>query len=160
MYSVHIKASTHEGWAELRGMLHFDGNALRLQHQSKDAVLGLVMTKAKEQEIGLNLLQRVEYRPGFLGLFPKIELHFSDFVAASRLPGTDSAVMRLGVPWRERERAREMAEHVETARALLRTMQLEKDIAGLSLVDPLAVLRDSAPARKLSTWLKQVRSFE
>ena len=160
MHTVHIKASTHEGWAQLHGMLHFDGDKLRLQHQSKDAFFGLAWSAAKEQEISLGLLQQVAYRPGFLGLFPKIELHFSDFLAASKLPGTDEAVMRLGVPWRERERARELAEHAETARALFRTLQLEKDIANLSRADPLSALRDSAPARTLSTWLKQMRSSE
>ena len=160
MFSIHVKASTHEGWGELRGMLHFDGSTLRLQHQSKDALLGLVTSRAKEQKIGLGLLQEVAYHSGFLGLFPRIELHFSDFVAASKLPGTDSAVMRLGVPWRERGRARELAEHVETARALARTMQLEKDIATLSSADPLSALRDLAPARTLSSWLKRTRSSE
>ncbi len=160
MFSVHIKASTHEGWGELRGMLHYGDGKLRLQHQSKDAVLGLLTSRAKEQEIGLELLHRVEYRPGFLGLFPRIELHFSDFVAASKLPATDSAVLRLGVPWRERERARELTEQVETARALLRTMALEKDIAHLSSADPLSMLRNPAPTRKIPAWLKQKQSSE
>lgn len=154
MFSVRVKASTHEGWGELRGMLHFGDGKLRLQHQSNDAVLGLLKSRAREQDIGLDLLHRVDYRPGFLGLFPRIELHFSDFVAASKLPATESAVLRLGVPWSERARARELAEHVELARTLHRTAKLESEIARLSDADPLSALRHSAPARKLRAWLK------
>lgn len=160
MFSVHVKASTHEGWGELRGMLHFSEGKLRLQHQSKDAVLGLLTSRAREQEVSLELLHRVEYHGGFLGLFPKIQLHFSDFIAASTLPGTDAGVMTLGIPWRERVRAKDLAGHAETARALLRAMQLEKDIAHLSSADPLTALRDAVPARKPSAWLRQVRSSE
>lgn len=154
MFSVRVKASTHEGFGELKGMLHFGDDKFRLQHQSNDAVLGLLKTRAKEQEISLDLLHRVAYRPGFLGLFPRIELHFSDFVASSKLPATDTGILRLDIPWSERERARELVEHAELARALHRTVALERDIARLSSSDPLSSLKRSAPVRKLQNWLK------
>jgi hypothetical protein len=144
MYSISIKASTHQGWGELRGMLHFGDGVLRMQHKASDAVLGLLTSRAKEQEINLDLLSRVDYLSGFLGLFPRIELQFSDFVVASTLPGVNGTTMTLSVCWRERLEAREMVESLEAARALRRTMALEGDINRLSRVDPLAGLRDAA----------------
>ncbi|MCX7555237.1 hypothetical protein OS187_00040 [Xanthomonadaceae bacterium JHOS43] len=146
MFSVRVKASTHEGWGELRGMLHFADARLRLQHQSNDAVLGLLKSRVMEQEIALEQLHRIVFRRGFLGLFPRIELHFADFVAASKLPATESAVLRLAIPWNERVRARELAEQVELTRALHRTEALESDIARLSAADPLSGLREAADA--------------
>lgn len=161
MYSVRVKASTHEGFGELQGMLHFRDGTFRLQYQSNDALLGLWKSSAKEREIPLELLQRVTYRAGLFHLFPRIELHFSDFVAASKLPATEAGVLRLNLPLNERERARELVETVETARALLRTVQLEKDIAKLSSTDPLSSVKGlSSLTGNASTWVRQKLSSE
>lgn len=161
MYCVRVKASTHEGFGELQGMLHFRDGKIRLQYQSGDALLGLWKSSAKEREIPLELLQRVTYRAGFLRLFPRIELYFSDFVAASKLPAAEAGVLRLKLPLGERERAMALVENAETARALLRTLQLEKDIEKLSSADPLSSANGTPLLTGIvSTWVKQKLSSQ
>ena len=143
MYSVSFSCSSHGGWGEMQGIVHLEEGRLRFQYQAGDAVLGLLRSSPKELVVELDALASAEFSAGWFWLWPVIELGFSDFVQASWLQSGTSGRVELSVAWRDRRRARLLAEALEQELAFGRQLRLERDIARLSQVDPRSAAQDA-----------------
>jgi len=147
MYSIPVHCDAHGGWGTLQGVVHLEENGVRLQYQIGDAVVGLLRSQSKELVAGFAALAGVRYRAGFLWLYPKIDLEFSDFQLASRVPAGFSGTLTLRVPLGSRAQARKFVDELARELSILRQRRLEQDIVRMSQSDPLPRMDAPGAAR-------------
>ena len=112
-----VRCEDFQGWADVEGMLQFDGTSLRLDFQTADALLGLLRSGPKELEIPLHSLDGVRCGAGWFWLMPYLEIELNDFKLLTRAPGAKDGRWKLRVHWRDRHSLRRFAAALSFARS-------------------------------------------
>lgn len=112
-----VSAEAYQGLADVRGMLVFDGNSLRLDFQTEDALFGVLRSGPKQLSVPLASIEAVRSSLGWFWLQPYIEIELNDFTLLSQVPGAHDGRWRLRVPWRDRHALRRFAAALTFARS-------------------------------------------
>lgn len=112
-----VSAEAFQGLADVRGMLVFDGNSLRLDFQTEDALFGMLRSGPKQLSVPLASIEAVRSRLGWFWLMPYIEIELNDFTLLSQVPGAHDGRWRLRVPWRDRHALKRFASALAFARS-------------------------------------------
>jgi hypothetical protein len=112
-----VRAEAFQGFADVQGMLVFDGGSLRIDFQTADALLGVLRSGPKQLEVPLGSIEAVRSGAGWFWLMPWIEIEINDFKLMTQLPGAADGSWRLGVRWRDRQALRRFASALAFARS-------------------------------------------
>jgi hypothetical protein len=112
-----VRAEAFQGFADVQGMLVFDGGSLRIDFQTADALLGVLRSGPKQLDIPLSSIDAVRTGAGWFWLMPWIEIEINDFKLMTQLPGAADGSWRLGVRWRDRQALRRFASALAFARS-------------------------------------------
>jgi hypothetical protein len=112
-----VHAEAFQGFADVQGMLAFDGNSLRIDFQTADALLGVLRSGPKQLEVPLASIDAVRAGAGWFWLMPYIELEINDFRLMTQLPGAQDGSWRLRVRWSDRQALRRFAAALAFARS-------------------------------------------
>ncbi len=92
--SVPFKVDQYEGFATSRGIVFFFEDAIVVQYETKDAVIGMVKSGLKEIEIPLDVVEEVTFEAGLFRR--KLTIVVSDMVYCVDIPG--SSGNRVSLP--------------------------------------------------------------
>lgn len=95
------------GFAEARGIVSLEGDAIRLQWAVQDSVFGVFKSANNEVRIPLDRLQSVRYVPGWWR--GRLVLRADDLATLDGIPGADRGEVVLMVDRAERAAAAELA---------------------------------------------------
>ncbi len=112
-----VRAEAFQGFADVQGMLVFDGNSLRIDFQTADALFGVLRSGPKQLEVPLASIDAVRTGAGWFWLMPYIELEINDFRLMTQLPGAQDGGWRLRVRWSDRQALRRFAAALAFARS-------------------------------------------
>ena len=107
MDSLPFKIETFEGMAETEGMARIEGDHLRLEFRTRDAILGVVRSELKEIDIPLAELATAEYKKGFFGA--KVFLRGRMLKVLDPVPGSKAGEVSLRIARKHREDAEQFA---------------------------------------------------
>lgn len=93
--------------ANCEGLLHLDGDRLRIEYQLVDGVMGVVKSDVKEVSIALADLASVQLVPGWFG-GSKIVLQAKSMEAVKAAPGMSRGRVELGISREDREAAQRL----------------------------------------------------
>jgi hypothetical protein len=83
------------GLTEVDGLLKVQNNALLLEFQSADAIIGVVKSRVKEVSIPFDAIRRVELKKGWFTT--KISIYTKSMSAMKDIPGAKAALVVLKV---------------------------------------------------------------
>jgi hypothetical protein len=109
MDSVPFHCEAFAGFGAIQGVARLEPSGLRLQYQTRDAVLGVLRSGMKSTLVPVESLVLATFRSGFLGLFPKIEVRVSDLTSIADIPSTEGGKLKLRVAFGDRDDARKLA---------------------------------------------------
>jgi hypothetical protein len=132
MYSVPVRSNSYQGIGELKGILRFDGTCLTLQYQTADPILAEFRAPPVDLDLPAPTIVNAQFRSGFLGLAPEIEIRVSDFRHLAKLPVAEAGRLRLRVPRRDRGDARKVVEEINALCAQHRLAQLDASISRMA----------------------------
>lgn len=112
-----VRAEAFQGFADVQGMLVFDGGSLRIDFQTADALFGVLRSAPKQLEVPLASIDAVRTGAGWFWLMPWIEIELSDFKLMTQLPGAQDGSWRLRVRWSDRQALRRFASALAFARS-------------------------------------------
>jgi hypothetical protein len=128
MYSVSVRSDSQQGIGELKGVLRFEDDRLRLQYQLADPILAEFRMQPVTLELALDNIAQATYRAGFLGLVPSVELRLTDFHPIAMLPTAEPGRLQLRVSRGDRGDARRIVEAVNAIRSEIRLARLNASI--------------------------------
>ncbi len=149
MDCIPFSSDAFGGWGETHGLLRFEGGTLSLQFETRDALFGVMRSAPKTVEIPFDKLAGIRFSHGWFWMFPHIEIRVSDIQAFADLPIVDKGTLTLGVAWRDRRNARELAQMLDSLRAEFRYRRLQADIERMTApagVAPSSVADGPPPA--------------
>jgi hypothetical protein len=132
MYSVPVRSNSYQGIGELKGILRFDGARLTLQYQTADPILAEFRASPVDLDLPAETVVNAQFRSGFLGLAPEIEIRVSDFRHLAKLPVAEAGRLRLRVPRRDRADARKVVEEINAMCAQQRLARLDASISRMA----------------------------
>lgn len=153
---VPVHADAFQGLAEFSGMLTLDGEVLRLDYQTRDALVGLIKSGARRIDVPLEALGGVRSGAGWFWLMPWIELSLDDFALAAKLGDQSGNRWRFSVRFSDRKALRELVLALTHRKAESLRLRLERAVQ--RELDSLPVRPSSLP--QASTVAGSVREVE
>ncbi|HEX5756418.1 MAG TPA: hypothetical protein VFY12_08700 [Arenimonas sp.] len=105
-----FKFDAYGGLGEVRGVLQFDGEQLRLHYQVADAMLGAIRSQPREVAFAPEAVLDIAYSAGWFWLMPRVELQVSDVARIADIPLETAGSLRLHLPFSQRRVARRLVE--------------------------------------------------
>ena len=103
-YSLAVRMyDSFEGLAETSGLLKLKNDALHIQFQTKDAIVGMLKSDLMEIEIPLNHVEEIGYKKSIFG--NKLLITVDDLRLIERLPNNENNKITLGVSREDFEKA-------------------------------------------------------
>ncbi|MBW3543624.1 MAG: hypothetical protein KY476_25515 [Planctomycetes bacterium] len=101
----------YAGWLGVaEGLLRFDGTAVLLEFECRDAVLGLVRSSLREARIPVGEIQEAKL---YCGLFATtLAVQCSTLRATQGIPGSTHGRFRLSLDHKRRDEARRLVEQI------------------------------------------------
>ena len=124
-----FKFDAYGGLGEVRGVLQFDGEQLRLHYQVVDAMLGAIRSKPREVVFEPEAVMDVTYSAGWFWLMPRVELLVSDVARISDIPLETAGSLRLHLPFAQRRVARRLVESLAMACSERRLRRFDSELA-------------------------------
>lgn len=152
-----IHAETHAGFGEAGGMLHFDGEALIVEFQTRDALFGVLKSQPRSLRVPLLAIEEVRSGRGFCWLLPWIEVSLNDFRLLTELPGAEGGRWRARVRFKNRAALQKFANALGFARAQALHARLT---AGLPAQAGAAALPELPPLPPISNPPPRQRDLE
>lgn len=119
------------GFGEVDGVLQLSPEALQLQYQLHDAVLGVRRPEVHQRRLEMSQIGGAEYAQSLFGLGARIELVLTDIAPLAQFPRENSAVS-LRVPRAKRGVARKLVEELKLYLRDQQYQKLQRDIDYLS----------------------------
>lgn len=103
--------NAYQGFATVEGLARFDGEALVLEFQTADALMGLVKSEVKEVRLGLADLVAVEFKKRLFGA--TLGVRARSLAVIEAIPGTKLAGFTLRFARPHRDAAHGLATHLQ-----------------------------------------------
>lgn len=124
-----FKFDAYGGLGEVRGVLQFDGEQLRLHYQVADAMLGAIRSKPREVVFPPEAVMDVTYSAGWFWLMPRVELLVSEVARIADIPLETAGSLRLHLPFAQRRVARRLVESLALACSERRLRRFDSELA-------------------------------
>ena len=130
MESIPVKfPEIYEGFADAEGVLRISSEALTLEYQVKDNLLGVVKSGVSTAVIPFDHIDEVDFRSNFLWTRPNIRVDSLQIVGD--VPGTKQGKIILKIPRRYKREAAEMAHEASIRSSQSKLDRLEGDAEAL-----------------------------
>jgi hypothetical protein len=152
MDAIPFHFDTHGGFGEVQGLARIDELGLELQFSTRDAVFGVIKTEQKSLRVPMEQLLSVRFSAGFFWLMPSIQLRVRDLSVLKDLPESGEGRVNLRVRFRDRHDARAFAKDLESMRAHVRILQLDRALDRMTApLPPVAPPQPPAEAKSKET---------
>lgn len=148
MEQFSFKFDAYGGLGEVRGVVQFDGQRLRLHYQVADAMFGALRSQPREVEFAPEAVIEADYRAGWFWLMPRVELQVSEIAKITDMPLETAGHLRLSIPWAQRRTARRLVEGLALAASERRYRRLDAELARMTRTGENGVANDAAAAAR------------
>lgn len=115
--------------AEAHGLITLEGDFLRMEFQTQDAILGVLKSQLKEIEIPVQELNSVIYEKKLFGT--KIILRANKLTTLSRVPGHQKGQVVLEISRKDRELAERLSSSLDMKITEMNLNRLDKELDDL-----------------------------
>lgn len=142
-----FRFDAYGGLGEVRGVLQFDGELLRLHYQVADAMLGAIRSKPREVVFAPESVLEVSFSAGWFWLMPRVELQLSEVGKIADIPLETAGLLRLHLPFGQRKAARRLAASLALACSDRRLRRFDAELARMGGGGREATPQSGAAAR-------------
>ena len=130
MDSIPVKfPEIYEGFADAEGVLRIAADALTLEYQVKDNLIGVVKSGVKAAVIPFERIDEVDFRSNFIRT--RLNIRVDSLQVVEDVPGAKQGKIVLKIPRRYRREAAEMAHEVSIRVSQRKLDRLEGDMDAL-----------------------------
>lgn len=104
--TVPFTVEVYEGLGAAEGLLRLDGDALLLEFEVKDSLIGVLTSGLKQAVVPLNEVDRVTWNEGWIG--SRLIVQTSSLQAVRDVPARRQGQVRLNISRKDREAARRL----------------------------------------------------
>lgn len=117
------------GLAKTDGMMRLESDALVLEFQTKDSIVGLLKSEVKEVRIPFSEIESAHFKKGFHGLTPS-HLTFSlrSMKYAGAIPGVEQGALKLPIAKQHREAAARLASTFTLQQSQQQLEQMKREL--------------------------------
>lgn len=110
-YRVPFTVSANSGFMEVKGLLRTEFEALVIEFQSADAIIGIVKSGLKTKRIPYKAIRKLEFKKGWFST--KMILHTQSMSDLDGLPGAESGSVTFMIKKEHRNDALELNSHFQ-----------------------------------------------
>ena len=130
MDSIPVKfPEIYEGFADAEGVLRISSEALTLEYQVKDNLIGVVKSGVRTAVIPFERIDEVDFRSNFFRT--AINIRVSSMQVVEDVPGAKQGRVRLKIPRRYKREAAEIAHEASIRSSQSKLDRLEGDVDAL-----------------------------
>ena len=130
MDSIPVKfPEIYEGFADAEGVLRISSDALALEYQVKDNLIGVVKSDVKAAVIPFERIDEVDFRSNFI--WTRLNIRVDSLQVVEDVPGAKQGKINLKIPRRYRREAAEMAHEASIRVSQRKLDRLEGDMDAL-----------------------------
>lgn len=130
MDSIPVKfPEIYEGFADADGVLRISSDALTLEYQVKDNLIGVVKSDVKAAVIPFERIDEVDFRSNFIRT--SLNVRVDSLQVVEDVPGAKQGKINLKIPRRYRREAAEMAHEASIRVSQSKLDRLEGDMDAL-----------------------------
>ena len=130
MDSIPVKfPEIYEGFADAEGVLRISSDALTLEYQVKDNLIGVVKSGVRTAVIPFERIDEVDFRSNFFRT--AINIRVSSMQVVEDVPGAKQGRVRLKIPRRYKREAAEIAHEASIRSSQSKLDRLEGDAEAL-----------------------------
>lgn len=130
MESIPVKfPEIYEGFADAEGVLRISSEALTLEYQVKDNLLGVVKSGVSTAVIPFDHIDEVDFRSNFL--WTRLNIRVDSLQIVGDVPGAKQGKIILKIPRRYKREAAEMAHEASIRSSQSKLDRLEGDAEAL-----------------------------
>ncbi|MBN2092023.1 hypothetical protein JW964_20565 [candidate division KSB1 bacterium] len=115
--------------AEAHGLVSIEGDYLRMEFQTQDAILGLLKSQLKEIKIPIQELNSAIYQKKLFGT--KIILRANKLSTLSRVPGHQKGQVVLEISRKDRDQAEQLVSSLDMKITEMNLRRLDKELDDL-----------------------------
>lgn len=119
------------GFAEVQGQLRFEGEALFLEFQVKDSLIGAIKSDVKELRLPLSALEDLSFKKGWFG--HRLTVRTRSMSDLGDVPGADGTSLVVKVAKSDGDAARDLASHLLLLLSEERLRRLEDEARDISV---------------------------
>ncbi len=119
----------YEGLADAEGVLRITPDALTLEYQVKDSLLGVVKSGVNTAVIPFDHIDEVDFRSNFL--WTSLNIRVDSMQIVGDVPGAKQGRVRLKIPRRYKREAAEIAHEASIRSSQSKLDRLEGDVDAL-----------------------------
>ena len=119
----------YEGLADAEGVLRTSPDALTLEYQVKDSLLGVVKSGVNTAVIPFDHIDEVDFRSNFL--WTRLNIRVDSLQIVGDVPGAKQGRVRLKIPRRYKREAAEIAHDASMRASQSKLDRLEGDMDAL-----------------------------
>ena len=130
MDSIPVKfPEIYEGFADAEGVLRISSDALTLEYQVKDNLIGVVKSGVSTAVIPFDHIDEVDFRSKFL--WTSLNIRVDSMQIVGDVPGAKQGTIRLKIPRRYKREAEEIAHEASIRSSQSKLDRLEDDADAL-----------------------------
>lgn len=130
--SVAFACDAFGGFGQTHGLASPAADGLRLQYQTRDAMIGLLRSTTRHALVPLEAIVDLRFRYGFLWFSPRIELRVAELAVLTDIPGAEGSRLVLKVRRADREHARKLVHLIGSLLAERRLDHLQGELERMS----------------------------
>ena len=119
----------YEGLADAEGVLRISHDALTLEYQVKDGLIGVVKSGVKTAVIPFDHIDEVDFRSNFL--WTRLNIRVDSMQIVGDVPGAKQGKIILKIPRRYKREAREIAHEASIRVSQSKLDRLDSDMDAL-----------------------------
>jgi hypothetical protein len=119
--------------AEAHGLVTMEGDFLRMEFQTQDAILGLLKSQLKEIRIPIQELNSAIYQKKLFGT--KIILRANKLTTLSRVPGHEKGQVVLEISRKDRDIAEQLTSSLDMKITEMNLSRLDKELDDLDRIN-------------------------
>ncbi len=119
--------------AEAHGLVNMEGDFLRMEFQTQDAILGLLKSQLKEIRIPIQELNSAIYQKKLFGT--KIILRANKLTTLSRVPGHEKGQVVLEISRKDRDIAEQLTSSLDMKITEMNLSRLDKELDDLDRIN-------------------------
>lgn len=130
MDSIPVKfPEIYEGFADAEGVLRISSEALTLEYQVKDNLIGVVKSGVSTAVIPFDHIDEVDFRSNFL--WTRLNIRVDSLQIVEDVPGAKQGTVKLKIPRRYKKEAAEIAHEASIRSSQSKLDRLEGDADAL-----------------------------
>jgi hypothetical protein len=110
-YLVPFSISANSGFLEVNGLIRTEKDAVLLEYQSADAIIGIVKSGLKTKRIPFSSIRKLDFKKGWFST--RLTLHTNSMSDLEGIPGAESGSVTFNIKKAHRIEAMELNSHFQ-----------------------------------------------